>query len=117
MRDIAGHLDDVNMGSWAALGRALLSGTYLDDPLTARAWCAQGLALPHLDAFPRQRGNLLDHLGLATGSGGKLAEARQIAASLDHGTLLERMLLYWSGEWEQAEAAWIAAGDRDASAA
>lgn len=116
MRDIAGHLDDVNMGSWAALGRALLSGTYLDDPLTARAWCAQGLALPHLDAFPRQRDNLLDHLGLATGSGGKLAEARRIAASLDHGTLLERMLLYWSGEWEQAEAAWIAAGDRDASA-
>jgi len=49
-------------------------------------------------------------------SGGKLAEAQRIAASLDHGTVLERMLLYWSGEWEQAEAAWTAAGDRDASA-
>ena len=116
MRDIAGHLDDVNMGSWAAFGRALLSGTYLDDPLTARTWCAQGLALPNLDVFPRQRDSLLDHLGLATGSGGKLAEARRIAASLDQGTVLERMLLYWSGEWEQAEAAWTAAGDRDASA-
>jgi hypothetical protein len=79
MRDIAGHLDDVNMGSWAAFGRALLSGTYLDDPLTARTWCAQGLALPHLDVFPRQRDNLLDQLGLATGSSGNLAEARQIA--------------------------------------
>jgi hypothetical protein len=66
--------------------------------------------------FSRQRDNLLDHLGLATGSSGKLAEARQIAASLDHGTLLERMLLYWSGEWEQADAAWTTAGDRDASA-
>jgi len=116
MRDIADHLDDVNMRSWAAFGRALLSGTYLDDPLTARTWCAQGLALPHLDAFPRQCDNLLDHLGLAKGSGGELAEARRIAASLGHGTLLERMLLYWSGEWEHAEAAWTAAGDRDASA-
>jgi DNA-binding SARP family transcriptional activator len=116
MRDIAAHLDDANMGSWAAFGRALFSGTYLDDLLTARTWCVQGLALPHLDAYPRQRDSLLDHLGLATGSGGKLDEARRIAASLDQGTLLERMLLYWSGEWEQAQAAWTAAADRDASA-
>jgi hypothetical protein len=27
--------------------------------------------------------------------------------------VLERLLLYWSGEWEQAEAAWSAARDRD----
>jgi hypothetical protein len=27
--------------------------------------------------------------------------------------VLERLLLSWSGEWEQAEAAWAAAGDRD----
>ena len=114
IRDIARRLDDVSMGAWAAFGRAIFSGMYLHDPLTARAWCASGLALPHLDAFPRQRANLLDHLGQAKGSSGELAEARRIADSLDPGTVLERMCLYWSGEWERAEAAWMAAGDRDA---
>jgi hypothetical protein len=28
--------------------------------------------------------------------------------------VLERVLLYWSGDWELAEAAWAAARDRDA---
>jgi tetratricopeptide (TPR) repeat protein len=74
----------------------------------------QGLELPHLEAFPRQRVSLLDQLGQAKGSSGELAEARRIAAGLDPGTVLERMLLYWLGDWEQAEAAWTAARDRDA---
>lgn len=30
--------------------------------------------------------------------------------------MLERLLLYWSGDWELAEAAWAAARDRDARA-
>jgi hypothetical protein len=47
------------------------------------------------------------------GSSGRLDEARRIAEGLDPGTVLERLLLYWSGEWEQAEAAWSAARDRD----
>ncbi|HZD02656.1 MAG TPA: BTAD domain-containing putative transcriptional regulator [Actinomycetes bacterium] len=114
MREVAARRDDVRMGSWVAFGRAILSGMYLADPLTAHAWCARGLALPHLEAFPRQRDSLLDHLGQAKGSSGELAAARRIAAGLDPGTLLERMLLYWSGDWEQAEAAWTAAADRDA---
>jgi DNA-binding SARP family transcriptional activator len=114
MRDIAARLDDVGMGSWAAFGRAILSGMYLADPLAAHTWCGRGLALPRLGAFPRQRDSLLDHLGQAKGSSGELAEARRIAAGLGPGTVLERMLLYWSGDWEQSEAAWAAAGDRDA---
>jgi hypothetical protein len=115
MREIAARRDDAEMGSWAAIGRTVFSGMYLADPLTARTWCASGLALPRLEAFPRQRDFLLDHLGLVQGGSGALAEARRIAAGLDPGTVLERMLLYWSGDWEQAEAAWTAAGDRDAS--
>jgi DNA-binding SARP family transcriptional activator len=114
IRDIALRLDDVSMGAWVAFGRAIFSGMYLHDPLTARAWCAWGLALPRLDAFPRQRASLLDQLGQAKGSGGELTEARRIAGSLDPGTVVERMCLYWSGEWERAEAAWMEAGDRDA---
>jgi hypothetical protein len=113
MRDTATRLDDVRMGSWAAFGRAILSGVYLADPRTAHSWCAWGLALPRLEAFPRQRGNLLDHLGQAMGSGGELAQARRIAADLEPDTVLERMLSYWSGDWEQAEVAWTAAKDRD----
>ena len=112
--DIAARLDDVAMAAWAAFGRALFNGMYLADPLSTRSWCARGLALPHLDAFPRQRDNLLDHLGHAKGGSGELVEAQQIAAGLDPGTVLERMLLYWSGDWEQAETAWIAAKERDA---
>jgi DNA-binding SARP family transcriptional activator len=112
--DIATRLNDVGMALWAAFGRALFNGTYLADPLTAGSWCARGLALPHLDALPRQRDSLLDHLGHAKGSSGELAEAERIAAGLDPGTVLERMLLYWSGDWEQAEAAWVAAKERDA---
>jgi DNA-binding SARP family transcriptional activator len=114
MRDIGARTGDAGMGAWAAFGRAILSGIYLADPLTAHAWCARALALPHLDAFPRQRASVLDHLGLAEGSRGELGKARQIAAALDPGTVLERMLFYWSGEWERSEAAWAAAGDRDA---
>ena len=57
---------------------------------------------------------LLDQIGQAKGSSGELAEARRIAAGLGPDTGLERMLLYWSGEWERSEAAWTAAGDRDA---
>ena len=113
MYDIAVRLDDAGMGAWAAFGRAMLNGMYLADPLTAARWCARGLALPHLDALPRQRDSLLDHLGQAKGSSGELAEARQIAATLDPGTVLERMLFYWSGHWERAEAAWMAARERD----
>jgi DNA-binding SARP family transcriptional activator len=113
MYDIAVRLDNVGMGAWAAFGRAMFNGMYLADPLTAGRWCARGLALPHLDALPRQRDSLLDHLGQAKGSSGELAEARQIAATLDTGTVLERMLLYWSGDWEQANAAWMAARERD----
>ena len=112
--DIAARLDDVGMAAWAAFGRALFNGMYLADPLSTRSWCARGLALPHLDAFPRQRDNLLDHLGHAKGGSGELVEAQRIAAGLDPGTVLERMLLYWSGDWEQAETAWIAAKERDA---
>jgi len=114
IRDIAARLGDPRMGSWATFARAIFSGMYLADPLTARTWCARGLALPHLDAFPRQRDSLLDQLGLAKGSSGELGEARRIAAGLDPGTVLERMLLYWSGDWEQSAAAWAAAADRDA---
>ena len=113
MRDIAVRLDDVSMGSWVAFARAILSGMYLADPLAAHTWCARGLALPRLDAFPRQRDGLLDHLGQAKGSSGRLAEAKRIGAGLDPGTVLGRMLLYWSGDWEQSEAAWTAAADRD----
>lgn len=113
VRDTADRLEDVRMGAWAAFGRAIHSGIYLADPRTAAAWCERALALPYLEALPTQRDNLLDHLGHARGSGGALDEARQIAARLDPGTVLERLLLYWSGEWEQAEAAWAAAGDRD----
>ena len=102
MRDTAARLDDVGMGSWAAFGRAILSGMYLADPLTAHTWCTRGLALPHLEALPRQRDSLLDQLGRAKGSSGELAEARRIAAGLGPGTVLERMLLYWSGDWEQS---------------
>jgi hypothetical protein len=54
---------------------------------------------------------LLDQIGQAKGSSGELAEARRIAAGLGPDTVLERMLLYWSGEWERSEAAWTAAGD------
>jgi DNA-binding SARP family transcriptional activator/tetratricopeptide (TPR) repeat protein len=114
MRDTATHLDDVRMGSWAAFGRAILSGTYLADPRTADTWCTTGLALSRLEAFPRQRDSLLDHLGQAKGCSGELTEARRIAAGLGPDTVLERMLGYWSGDWEQAEAAWTAAKDRDA---
>ena len=114
MRDIGARIGDAGMGAWAAFGRALLSGIYLADPLTAHAWCTRALALPHLDAFPRQRASVLDHLGLAKGSSGELDKARRIAAALDPGTVLERMLLYWSGDWERSEAAWAAASDRDA---
>ena len=113
VRDTAVRLDDVRMGAWAAFGRALLSGTYLADPRTAEAWCAWALALPRVEAFPRQRDNLLDQLGQAKGSTGELADARRIAEGLDLGTVLERMLLYWSGDWEQAEATWAAAKGRD----
>ena len=83
MYDIAVRLDDAGIGAWAAFGRAMLNGMYLADPLTAARWCARGLARPHLDALPRQRDSLLDHLGQAKGSSGELAEARQIAATLD----------------------------------
>lgn len=114
MRDLAARLGDSGMGAWAAFGRALLSGIYLTDPHTAQAWCARALALPHLEAFPRQRDSLLDQLGHAKGSSGELAEARRVAASLEAGTVLERMLCYWSGDWEESEAAWAAAGERDA---
>jgi DNA-binding SARP family transcriptional activator len=114
MRDIGARIGDAGMGAWAAFGRAILSSIYLADPLTAHAWCARALALPHLDAFPRQRASVLDHLGLAKGSKGELDQARRIAATLDSGTVLERMLLYWSGDWERSEAAWAAASDRDA---
>jgi DNA-binding SARP family transcriptional activator len=114
MYDIAGRLDDVAMASWAAFARAILSGMYLTDPPTAHTWCSRGLALPRLDALPRQRDALLDHIGQAKGSSGQLVEARRIAEDLDPGTVLERMLLYWSGDWEQAEQAWTAARDRDA---
>jgi len=114
MRDFATRLGDVSMGAWAASGQALQCGMYLADPLTARTWIARGLALPRLEAFARQHDNLLDHLGHAKGSSGELSEARRIAADLGPGTVLERMLLYWSGDWEQAEAAWAAARDRDA---
>lgn len=114
MYDTAGRLHDTGMGAWAAFGRALFHGVYLTDPLTARRWCTRGLALPQLDAHPRQRASLLDQLGQAAGSSGELAEARRIAADLDRGTVLERMLLYWSGDWEEAEAAWLAASERDA---
>ena len=115
MYDTAARLHDTGMGAWAAFGRALFNGMYLADPLTVRDWCTRGLALPHLDAHPRQRDSLLDHLGQAMGSSGELAEARRIAADLEPGTVLERMLLYWSGDWEQAEAAWLAARERDTS--
>lgn len=114
IRDIARRHDDVSMGAWAAFVRAIFSGMYLQDPLTARAWCAWGLALARLDAFPRQRASLLDQFGQAKGSSGELTEAQRIADSLDPGTVVERMCLYWSGEWERAEAAWMAAADRDA---
>ena len=114
MRDLAARLGDSGMGAWAAFGRALLSGIYLADPGTAQAWCARALALPHLDAFPRQRDSLLDQLGHAKGSSGELAEARRVAAGLEPGTVLGRMLCYWSGDWEESEAAWAAAGERDA---
>jgi hypothetical protein len=83
------------MGAWVAFVRAIFSGMYLHDPLTACAWCAWGLALPRLDAFPRQRASLLDQLGQAKGSSGELTEARRIADSLDPGTVVERMCLYW----------------------
>lgn len=114
MYDIAARLDDVAMASWAAFGRAILSGMYLADPLTAHTWCSRGLALQQLDALPRQRDGLLDHMGQAKGSSGQVKQARRIAEDLDAGTVLERMLLYWSGDWEQAEQAWTAARDRDA---
>ena len=52
MRDIAVRLDDVNMGGWVAFARAILSGMYLADPLAAHTWCARGLALPQVEAFP-----------------------------------------------------------------
>jgi hypothetical protein len=71
----------------------MFNGMYLADPLTAGSWCARGLALPHLDALPRQRDSLLDHLGQAKGSSSELAEAQQIAATLDPGTVLERVPL------------------------
>jgi hypothetical protein len=93
MRDIAGHLDDVNMGSWAALGRALLSGTYLDDPLTARTWCAH---LPTWRVFPRAARQPARPPRPGTGSSGKLpgpADRREPGPR--HAA--ERMLLYWSG--------------------
>jgi DNA-binding SARP family transcriptional activator/energy-coupling factor transporter ATP-binding protein EcfA2 len=109
VRDTAGRLEDVRMAAWAAFGRAIHSGIYLADPRTAVAWCQRALALPYLEAFPTQRDNLLDHLGHGSGSGGDLDQARRYAARLDPGTVLERLLLYWSGEWEQAEAAWAAA--------
>jgi tetratricopeptide (TPR) repeat protein len=114
MREIAARFDDVGMSAWAAFGRALLSGTYLADPLTARTWCSRALARQRLQALRRQHDSLLDQLGQAKGSSGELTEARQIAAGLGPGTVLGRMLLYWSGDWEQSEAAWAAARDRDA---
>ena len=40
--------------------------------------------------LPRQRASLLDQLGQAKGSGGELTEARQIAGSLDPGTVVEQ---------------------------
>jgi DNA-binding SARP family transcriptional activator/energy-coupling factor transporter ATP-binding protein EcfA2 len=113
VHDSAGRLEDVRMAAWAAFGRAIHSGIYLADPRTAAAWCRRALELPYLEAFPTQRDNLLDQLGHARGASGDLDEARRIAGRLDPGTVLERLLLSWSGEWEQAEAAWAAAGDRD----
>ena len=114
MRNVATCLDDIGMGAWAAFGRALLSGMYLADPLTSRTWCTRILGLQRLQALPRQYDSLLDQLGQAQGSSGELGKARQIAASLGPGTVLDRMLLYWSGDWEQSEEAWAAARDRDA---
>jgi AAA ATPase domain len=116
MRDAAVRLDDVRMHAWVAFGRAIFSGIYLADPSTAATWCARGLVLAHLEAFPRQRDNLLDQLGQAKGTTGDLDQARRVADGLDPGTVLERLLLYWSGAWEPAEAAWAAARDRDARA-
>jgi DNA-binding SARP family transcriptional activator len=116
VRDTAVRLDDVRMHAWVAFGRAIFSGIYLADPRTAAAWCARALALAHLEAFPRQRDSLLDQLGQAKGATGDLDQARRTADGLDPGTVLERMLLYWSGDWELAEAAWAAARDRDARA-
>ncbi|HZD68734.1 MAG TPA: hypothetical protein VFA45_07395, partial [Actinomycetes bacterium] len=113
VRDTAVRLDDVRMRAWVAFTRAIFSGVYLADPSTAAAWCARGLALAHLEAFPRQRDSLLDQLGQAKGAAGDLDQARRIADGLDAGTVLERLLLYWSGEWEPAGAAWAAARDRD----
>jgi DNA-binding SARP family transcriptional activator/tetratricopeptide (TPR) repeat protein len=111
--DTATRLEHVPMGAWVAFTQAIRSGIHLADPNAAAAWAARGLALPQLEAFPRQRDNLLDHLGLAKGSLGDLREARRTAEGLEPGTVLERMLLYWSGDWEEAEAAWEAAGARD----
>jgi ATP/maltotriose-dependent transcriptional regulator MalT len=116
VRDTAVRLDDVRMHAWVAFGRAIFSGIYLADPCTAADWCAQGLAVAHLEAFPRQGDSLLDQLGQAKGANGDLEAARRIAGGLDPGSVLERMLLYWSGDWELAEAAWAAARDRDARA-
>ncbi|HKE98854.1 MAG TPA: BTAD domain-containing putative transcriptional regulator [Actinomycetes bacterium] len=116
VRDAAAAIEDVRMGAWVAFERAVLSGSYLADPRTAEAWCAAALELPHLRAFPRQRDNLLDQLGQALGDAGALADARRIAGGLDPGSVLERMLWYWSGEWERAEAAWVTARERDLAA-
>src|SRR4029450_3983924 len=100
---------------WSAAGAGVRGGPR-PAPRPAEDWCAAALELPHLRAFPRQRDNLLDQLGQALGDAGALADARRIAGGLDPGSVLERMLWYWSGEWERAEAAWVTARERDLAA-
>jgi hypothetical protein len=91
---------------------------YLADPVTARTWARLGLAQPRVEAITRRRNDLLELLGLASGSLGELETARDVVAEIGADTVVGRFVALCDGRWEEAEGSWatalqayLAAGD------
>jgi tetratricopeptide (TPR) repeat protein len=108
--DAARDIGDPYLG-WVVVAaqRGLFSVLFLADPRPAEQWCRRGLALRRLDALPRQRGDLLDWLGIAVGLQGRLPAARELARDLGPGSATARLVTLWDGRWEDAEASFAAA--------
>jgi DNA-binding SARP family transcriptional activator len=103
--------------AWGPVNAAALFATeFRLDPATGRAWCRRGLGQPRFDSFRQPHTAVVDQLGLALVAMGELAAARDLVAVLPDDALMQRMLRFRNGEWEQAAQEWAAALARDEAA-
>jgi DNA-binding SARP family transcriptional activator/tetratricopeptide (TPR) repeat protein len=113
---VARSVGDPTTGWPTSNAAALMCTVYLLDPTQGRSWCRRGLGQPRVDRLLQQHDALTDQLVLALATTGELDVAQRAAARLPEEAVGRRLVLFLTGEWEEAADQWQAALDHDLAA-